>query len=412
MKSKISFLPFSTVWLSGKNCHHFELWSAKKIIDIILLIAALVICSTQFAAAKNKGEIAPKKNLPTGNLSIPGGSGLYKLYTSLYAVDANGNKTLSDGIVSTFYPTYNNAVDNQDAPKLNSFNTKESLSILRDGVQLAIEKRAPVTAEDTTYLEVLQMDFRSYQFQFIAQNWDPLIVPYLKDSYTGTLTPINVSLSNDTTRYNFDVLAARPLTKEPSRFYIVFRMAGDLPVTYSSVKAFEQFNNVNIEWNVENEINVQQYSIERSKDGINFTKVYTQTVTENASANKLYNWIDTKPEQGVSYYRIAHTNKNGSIAYSKIMKVVTGKTNSSVNIFPTVLGEGTTQLQLNDMPKGVYTLRILSNNGSMVLTKSIYHMGGNATQTITTDKKILPGLYQLTITGPNNFAKNFKLIGR
>lgn len=398
MKSKMPFFAFKPACLNGKK----QLKAGVSYLTTVMAI--ILLCSTQNAGAKNNPN-------PSGPLSPP--ERVSKLYTSMFMVDPNGKLDLTDGIVNTFYSAYNNQVDMYDVPKLNSFNIKENISILKDGLQLAIEKRPPVTKDDTTYLEVLQMDYRKYQFQFYTKDWDPNVMAFLKDTYNNTLTPINVSMSaNDTTKYTFEVLAARPLTKEPTRFYIIYRMAGELPVTYSSVKAFEQFSNVNIEWKVENEINVQQYSIERSKDGINFSKVYTQTIAENASGNKLYNWVDTKPEQGVGYYRICHMNKNGSIAYSKIMKVVTGKTTASVNVFPTVLGEGTTQLQLNDMPKGIYTLRILSNNGTLVHTRSIYHMGGNATQTISTDKKILPGLYQLTITGPDNFAKTFKLIGR
>ncbi|UEG49486.1 hypothetical protein LK994_12665 [Ferruginibacter lapsinanis] len=408
MKSNLSFTAIIPDWLSSKSHINIERGLVKKLIDIIALITALIFCSAQFASAKNAGNTPPQSSVV-----LSGPSQLYKLYTSLYTVDDLGVATLSDGIVNTFYPTYNNAVDYQDAIKLNSFNTKESLSILRDGIQLAIESRTPVTIQDTINLEVLQMDYKKYQFQFTAQNWDPLLVPYLRDSYSGTLTPINVSTNNDITKFDFDVLPARPLMKEPTRFSIVFRPSGDLPVTYSSVKAYEQFNYVNLEWTVENEINIQQYSIERSTNGIDFSKVYTQPVIDNTASGKTYNWIDTKPEQGTSYYRICHLNKNGTIAYSKIIKVISGnKINSSLTVYPTVLTEGTTMVQMTNMPRGLYQLNILSNTGSLILTKSINHAGGNATQTISTDKKILPGLYQLSITGPGKFSQSFKLIGR
>ena len=50
----------------------------------------------------------------------------------------------------------------------------------------------------------------------------------------------------------------------PDRFRIVFAPSVVLPVTFTSVKAYRQDKNINVEWRVENEMNIKQYEVEKS----------------------------------------------------------------------------------------------------------------------------------------------------
>lgn len=395
MKNSIPILAKFRAWLFGYKtdkysdlkCTFIKIQSAKS-------IGLLAFCSI------------------LSLLSTAQVSQLSKLYVNMYSVSSTGTKSLADGIACTFYPTYNNAVDNQDAPKLNSFNTKESLTIVRDGTQLAIEKRSPITGNDTTFLQVIQMDYKNYEFEFIALNWNPLISAFLKDNFFGTLTPINTAMT-DTTEYDFEVTSANEDSREEGRFAIIFAPFGELPVHYTSIKAIEINSQVNIEWKVENEINIDHYNIERSKDGINFTTLYIKRPSDNTSINKTYTYTDINPESGVSFYRISHLNKGGGITYSKIIRVSVGnKSNSSINLYPTVLTDKVVTMQMSNMKKGTYSFRMIGSLGNVIMTKTIRHNGGNSTEIINLDKNITKGLYQVNIIGPDNFSHSAKLISR
>lgn len=376
------------------------------------ILACAVLSFSTLSLFAGNGKTPTKKNITTKPMGKPTGS-LAKLWVNMYSITTNG-LMLADGVACTFYPSYNNAVDNADAPKFNSFNTKESLCIMRDGSQLAIEKRQPITGYDTTNLQMIQMNFKSYEFQFVAQNWDPLVAAYLKDAFMGTLTPINLSMAGDTTKYDFDVTAADMGSKEADRFSIVFAPVGELPVLYNSVKAFEQGGNVNVEWTMENELNITQYSIEKSTDGRNFRPVATQLPSESTSATKKYRWTDYNIDYGTQYYRISNVNRNGSRAYSVIMKVNYGKANSvnGISVYPTIITDRTASVQFNNIPKGQYALRVISTTGAVVYTKNINYTGGNGTETIRFDKLLGKGMYQLSIVGPENFSHTAKLISR
>lgn len=346
------------------------------------------------------------------NISFGQAPGLSKFYTSLYVVTNSGQLALADGVANVYYPTYCNDVNYQDIPKLISFNTKENISILRDGVKLAVERRVPIAQSDTSFYEISELGDKQYELAFVSQNFDPSLVAYLKDNYTGIVS--NIDLDDDTTKYMFTASDAIPATKAANRFSVVFTPAGLLPVNFSSIKAFEINNNVNVEWNVENEVNVQKYNIERSTDGIHFSFVSSKDVTASQSGTKKYVWTDISTLTGTTYYRITNVNKNGTATYSKIVKVEVGNKNGvTINVYPTVMTDGVLSVQFNNAPKGAYMLRLINTTGQILFLKTISHSGGNATETIRLDKAINKGMYQLNIVGPDNKSfPSVKLLNR
>jgi hypothetical protein len=62
---------------------------------------------------------------------------------------------------------------------------------------------------------------------------------------------------------------------------IVFEPLKALPVTFTSIKAYRQDKNIDVEWRVDNEVNMKQYEVEKSTDGNTFTKIAQQKPTAN-----------------------------------------------------------------------------------------------------------------------------------
>ena len=398
MKTNTSTLVFSPLGFSLNHAKRYVQSGATRSDNLFVKILVLSILFTAIFL-----------NVTAGNGNANPTATLSKLYTNMYVVNSDGSATLSDGTVSTYYPTYHNAVDAQDAPKFNSFNTRAALCIVRDGIELAIEKRQPIVDRDTTYLEMIQMENRQYQFEFVAQNFDANIVSYLKDDFTGTMIPINLSMS-DTTRYTFTVYPDNSSSRTGNRFSIVYAPLGNLPVNFTGFNVSAQSKAVNIDWNVENEINIDQYNIERSANGSNFSVIGAMQPSQNIGGANKYNWSDNYPANGVNYYRIQFVNKNGSSAYSKIMKIVLGQTTAAVKIYPTVVTDNTFDLQFVNMQKGAYQLQVTNTNGQVVFTRSLNHSGGSATQNIAIDTHTGSGMYQVQVMGPDNFKNTTRFM--
>ena len=193
----------------------------------------------------------------------------FALFRTDVYVKNNGTYKLTDGVLNIFGNAFTNTVSD-DARKMITFNTKESLSILRnDSVKIAIEKRQDILADDTVFLAMAKFNELAYQFRFKASGFAPGMEAYLEDTYLNSLTPVN---TNTPAAVDFTITAVS-LSKKASRFRLIFKQQQTvLPVKFAGVKAWQQ-NKINaIQWKVENEINIASYSIEKSLNGITLKK--------------------------------------------------------------------------------------------------------------------------------------------
>lgn len=327
------------------------------------------------------------------------------LRTNLYAVEADGSSTLADAILNDFSADYSNEIDELDAIKATNF--AENLAIKKGDKLLAIERRQAIGMEDTILLNMLKMKAKSYQFEIIGSDFNqPGLTAFLEDSYFNTSTQINL---NGNTIYNFNVVNI-PGSWNPDRFRIVFKtiITAPLPVTFTSVKAFQQNENISVEWKVENENNIKEYVIEKSADGQQFTDANRSTAKNNGSIN--YQWTDKYPLLQNNYYRIKSIGINGEIHYSNVVKVFIGKNNSAITVYPNPVIDGNINLQLTNQPEGIYTLKLLNKLGQVIHLKKVQHMEGSSTETIKLGSLMPKGTYHLEVTKPDNNKTNINVL--
>ncbi len=415
MKNKIPFFVIRCTYPFGNhnfkysnfNYHTFKIQTISLLAFFVVLFSNAVALNSSLKSQQN-----------TFHISMQNNSSLQILYVNMFVQLSNGSMSLADGVATAYYPTYHNAVDGQDALKLNTFFTKQSLSILRNGVQLAIERRQTIVSYDTTFLQIIQMTNGKYEFQFLAQNFNPLIAAVLVDKFTGNSTIVNLQMT-DTTKYDFIVNSSNPASANQNRFALFFspqsdmRISNTLPVTISNVDAFEQENSVKIQWNVENEVNIEKYIVEKSTDAINFTSINSQTPSSENTLSKQYDWVDATPSSGICFYRIGYQDKGGNMQYSKIVKITLSNTaSSSIKIYPTIIDNSETELAFINMKSGIYHVRMINNIGQTVFIKTINHIGGSSTQSISFENRTNKGIYQLNISGPDNYFSTVKLLNR
>jgi len=339
-------------------------------------------------------------------------SDFYKLSVDLFSVNPDSSESVADGVAVAYFPTYSNDVDQSDAVKSNSFNSKENLSISRDNQLLAIEKRQSINVNDTIFLAMRSMSNMAYKFEFDPKNFKSGLDAFLIDQYLGTSSPISIV---DTTKtfYNFKVSSSIPASAAQNRFMIVFRLSSTLPVTFDGISATLHDKDVLVKWNVQNEVNIKDYVVEKSTDGINFTPIATVNATGNNSSSVDYNSIDQNPSNGTNLYRIESVDNNGTLAYSQIATVdLKDVVPSSINVYPTIISNGEITLQMTNMPQGKYAVRLLNPIGQVIYNQDVNHLGGNATFNLSFNRTLAKGAYQIEVFKPDYSKASFTIISQ
>jgi hypothetical protein len=118
-------------------------------------------------------------------------------------------------------------------------------------------------------------------------------------------------------------------------------IANPLPVKWLDFTG--RFNNtyVDLNWSTTSELNNEEFSIERSSNGTQFTSM--GTVPGNLTTNLIshYSFTDKDPLSGASFYRIKQTDLDGKYSYSDIIRVSSSEASrTGIRIFPNPLPTG------------------------------------------------------------------------
>ena len=177
------------------------------------------------------------------------------------------------------------------------------------------------------------------------------------------------------------------------------------------MKGFEANNRITVEWKVEDEINIKKYEVERSSNGTDFNLVNSLKATGFKNHNNNYSSIDDQPFAGSSFYRIKSVDLDGTINFSAIVKVISGKMGQgAITIYPNPIQGNIVNLQFTNQVTGLYKLRLINNNGQVVYLGNLLVNSPNNSQTFFTNTKLADGIYQLEIKNPDNRVQVKKAI--
>ena len=170
-----------------------------------------------------------------------------------------------------------------------------------------------------------------------------------------------------------------------------------LPVQLINVKAYQKNAGVQIEWTAQQEMNIDRYELERSRNGQQFIKLGSVEAKGNASVVINYNLFDPTPLGGVNFYRIKII-EGGKITYSQVINVNISK-GALIAIYPNPINGKTIVLQMINLQKGNYTITLSNKLGQQMQHKMIEHPGGSATATIEPLNTLAAGVYLLRLSG-------------
>ena len=150
--------------------------------------------------------------------------------------------------------------------------------------------------------------------------------------------------------------------------------------------------------------------LQKSIDGITWITIQNLPA-DGTNCNSPLQFPDYDLRQSVNYYRIKLTEVSGSAAYSRIMILKnTEQITSDFRAVPNPVNtDGNLQLLLNNIPRGLLTIRITDMQGRLVYTSASAISNGQQ-QVNLNISKLMSGTYELSGTDKNGFTKTIKII--
>ena len=173
-----------------------------------------------------------------------------------------------------------------------------------------------------------------------------------------------------------------------------------LPIELLEFNAINIINKVQIDWKTASEKNTESFHIERSKDGISFETLSIVNASGNSSSIIEYSETDFSPLDGISYYRLKQTDKNGDFSYSSIVPVNYRINKSNLSIYPNP-SFGEFNIDLSGMENKEVLVVIKDISGKEVYSKVTIIQEGKNIIAIDSEQKLAPGTY-FVIASSNN----------
>lgn len=173
-------------------------------------------------------------------------------------------------------------------------------------------------------------------------------------------------------------------------------MQSPLPITLLYFTAELNNKQVNLKWATASELNNDFFTIEKSNNGIQFESLTTTKAKGNENELTIYNDVDMNPFDGITYYRLKQTDKDGSYTYSKIISVLNNHSISKVSILPNP-NDGTFDIQLNSSNERNIFIEIKDLSGKLCFKEYAKIEENNNQITVDTKNKLSKGTYILSI---------------
>ena len=139
------------------------------------------------------------------------------------------------------------------------------------------------------------------------------------------------------------------------------------PLPIELLKFYAELNEnvVDLDWVTASELNNDFFTVQRSKDGINFEDIELVEGAGNSSKSHDYESCDRAPVFGLSYYRLRQTDFDGMSTYSEIRTI--NYEPSTMMIYPNPVKNGTNAHLVIEHEMGAGLIEIYDVNGHFIL---------------------------------------------
>jgi hypothetical protein len=189
--------------------------------------------------------------------------------------------------------------------------------------------------------------------------------------------------------------------------YSRFSFGSALPVTLTNFSAEPKSKAVLVSWVTASEFNSQHFVVERSSNGRTFTGINTTLSRGNNNTTIQYQFLDESPLNGISYYRLKQVDKDGKSAHSKVVAVNFAEDKNIMSVYPNPV---TDRVQLtSSLSTSVVTLSLIGTEGVILMQAkgSISEVNRQLNLKLPSLSK---GVYTLKVVTNNNENQVIRLV--
>jgi hypothetical protein len=167
-----------------------------------------------------------------------------------------------------------------------------------------------------------------------------------------------------------------------------------LPVDITSFAAVRRNNDALVTWKTSSEINLRRFEVERSADGIAFSKIGT-VAAENNTSGAGYSFTDPGIGADAAYYHLKSIDADGSFTYSDVAKIDAVTASASIRIrnnpFTDHIG-----IDFGNVQSGLVKVRLFDMEGKVVYLTEKSLVGLNKIE-INIPVKLSAGTYVVQV---------------
>ncbi|HEU4573868.1 MAG TPA: kelch repeat-containing protein [Chitinophagaceae bacterium] len=168
-----------------------------------------------------------------------------------------------------------------------------------------------------------------------------------------------------------------------------------LPVKYISFTATKAYGSVQLDWVTAQEINTRMFVVEHSANGKDYWPIGNLAAAGNSSEQKKYHFVDTKPQQGINYYRLKLINTDSKVEYSDVRQVTF--TGGALSL--SVVGNpfrSSLQFRVSSPTNEKATIQLSDINGKTLLQKPVELQTGDNVMSVD-GSGFAAGIYILSV---------------
>jgi len=165
---------------------------------------------------------------------------------------------------------------------------------------------------------------------------------------------------------------------------------------------------IQLNWVSENELNVNNYELQRSADGANFETI-ALIFAQNESHN-VYKYPDMHPYHGVNYYRLKMIDYDKKTSNSKTISfVLANDFGVSMIVAPNPARE-IIRIRLVNLSSGEYSLHLVNAAGQLKTVRKINITQSEQLETIKREPGMPPGVYWLQLYKDGHIVRTANMV--
>ena len=238
--------------------------------------------------------------------------------------------------------------------------------------------------------------------------WNSSTAFYEIPKYSGSLLSLFLKPGTDSVSFKYAFKDTAGIMSNLATYTIIG--ATPLPVKLLNFDAIKLNAEVLTQWVTATEINNSHFDLQRSVDTKNWITLGTVFGNGNSNSNIHYSFVDTKPFNGINYYRLNQVDHNGVSEYSDIRWVNFDKEgNNNAIVYPNPTDGIVTVSMTNQNYFEDVTIKIFDMAGRVVFANTYTETINNKFEETINLKDLEKGFYQVTISN-SSFTKTVKVL--